>query len=56
MRSVTTTQAWFWSREWQAKEREADEDYAAGRFDRFENDDDFIAELERRMKSPDANT
>jgi len=53
---VDPSQAWFWSPEWQAKEREADEDYAAGRFDRFESDEEFIAELEQRMKRADANT
>lgn len=28
---VDRDQAWFWSREWQEKEREADEDIRAGR-------------------------
>ena len=39
-------QWWFWTPEWQAKEREADEDYAAGRTRKFANGDDFVAELE----------
>ncbi|MHB8860002.1 MAG: AbrB/MazE/SpoVT family DNA-binding domain-containing protein [Thermoleophilia bacterium] len=30
--SVDRTQAWFWTPEWQAGEREADEDLKAGRF------------------------
>ncbi len=28
---IPRDQAWFWTREWQEKEREADEDIAAGR-------------------------
>ena len=39
-------QWWFWTPEWQAKEREADEDLAAGRTRRFANGDEFMAELE----------
>ncbi|MFH1151385.1 MAG: AbrB/MazE/SpoVT family DNA-binding domain-containing protein [Actinomycetota bacterium] len=30
--SVDRSQAWFWTPEWQAGEREADEDLKAGRF------------------------
>ena len=42
-------QWWFWTPEWQAKEREADEDYAAGRFTRYESDDEFRAALVSRL-------
>lgn len=45
-------QAWFWTEEWQRKEREADEDIAAGRVTRFLSDDEFNAELERRANQP----
>ena len=38
-------QAWFWSPEWQAGEREADEDLASGRTEVFDTDEDF----ERRL-------
>ena len=41
-------QAWFWTEEWQKKEREADEDVAAGRMTRYFSDEEFTAELERR--------
>ena len=41
-------QWWFWTEEWQKKEREADEDIAAGRISRFYSDEEFTAELERR--------
>ena len=37
---IDPAQAWFWTPEWQAREREADEDIRAGRvkrFDRLEN-------------------
>jgi bifunctional DNA-binding transcriptional regulator/antitoxin component of YhaV-PrlF toxin-antitoxin module len=37
-------QRWFWSERWQQMEREADEDYAAGRWKRFNNIEDFIAD------------
>lgn len=38
-------QAWFWTDEWQAKEKEADEAIAKGKFIDFENVDDLIKEL-----------
>jgi hypothetical protein len=44
-------QAWFWSSEWQAGEREADEDLTTGRSEVFDSDEDF----ERRLAQvPDA--
>ena len=52
---IDPTQAWFWTPEWQAKEREADEDIAAGRFTRFESDEEFLAALEAGLKPPDAD-
>ena len=56
MKVIDATQAWFWTPEWQAKEREADEDIAAGRVERFESDEEFLAALEARMKPLDADT
>ena len=38
-------QEWFWTSEWQAAEREAEEDLAAGRVETFDNDADFLASL-----------
>lgn len=38
-------QEWFWTAEWQAAEREAEADLAAGRVERFDNDADFLASL-----------
>jgi hypothetical protein len=38
-------QEWFWSEEWQAAEREAEADLVEGRFETFDNDEDFLANL-----------
>ena len=38
-------QAWFWTNEWQAGEREAEADLAAGRYQVFDTMDDLIADL-----------
>jgi len=45
LKSIRADQAWFWTPEWQAKEREADEDIAAGRVTRYMNDDEFFDSL-----------
>jgi hypothetical protein len=42
---IPADQAWFWTERWQAGEREADEDIAAGRVTTFEDVDAFIAHL-----------
>ncbi|MFL5833896.1 MAG: hypothetical protein ACJ76B_07940 [Solirubrobacterales bacterium] len=52
---IDPEQAWFWTREWQQREREADKDLAAGRSSRFENDEDFLAALDERTKPLDAD-
>lgn len=52
---IDPEQAWFWTQEWQQREREADDDLAAGRVTRFENDDEFLAALDERMKPLDAD-
>lgn len=48
-------QAGFWTRDWREKEREADEDLAAGRVTRYEDDKDFLAALDERTKPLDAD-
>lgn len=53
---IDPEQAWFWTREWQAKEREADEDIAAGRGTVYEGDEEFLAALDERMKPLDADS
>jgi hypothetical protein len=42
---IDPEQAWFWTEEWQAKEREADKDLREGRYEEFDNLDDFINSL-----------
>lgn len=45
--AVPADQAWFWTPEWQEKEREADEDLSAGRRSRFQTGDEFLAHLDQ---------
>jgi len=44
-RLVDRDQAYFWTREWQEGEREADEDIRMGRLKIFDSVDELIAEL-----------
>jgi AbrB family looped-hinge helix DNA binding protein len=44
--AVPADQAWFWTERWQAMEREADADIAAGRVVIVEGVDDLIAHLD----------
>jgi hypothetical protein len=41
-------QAWFWSEEWQAGEREAETDIGAGRVQVFDSMTDLLADLEQQ--------
>lgn len=50
---IDPAQAWFWTSEWQAKEREADDDLAAGRGTTFASDHELLAALEKRTKPLD---
>jgi len=45
MLPIPADQAWFWTERWQAMEREADEDIAAGRVSRAMDIDEFIEHL-----------
>jgi hypothetical protein len=47
---IDARQAWFWEPAWQAREREADADLAAGRVTRHESSADFLRALDERMK------
>ena len=47
---IDATQAWFWSPEWQAGEREADADRAAGRIEFFPSEGEFLGALRARAK------
>lgn len=42
---VPRSQAWFWRPDWQAAEREADEDREAGRVTSFGSDEEFLTSL-----------
>lgn len=53
---IDPEQAGFWTREWSDKEREADEDVAAGRGTRFQGDEEFLAALDERSKPLDADS
>ena len=43
---IDATQAWFWTPEWQAGEREADADRGAGRSESFTSGDEFLGALQ----------
>jgi AbrB family looped-hinge helix DNA binding protein len=47
---IDSTQAWFWSPDWQAGEREADADRDAGRVESFTSGQGFLAALNARSK------
>jgi AbrB family looped-hinge helix DNA binding protein len=51
---VDRDQAWYWSPEWQAAEREADLDIKAGRTARFASADEAISFLNERAERYDA--
>lgn len=46
---IDKSQAYFWTEEWQKRERQADEDKKAGRIESFDSVDDLIADLHRRV-------
>lgn len=43
---IDSTQAWFWTPEWQDGEREASADIAEGRVEHDRDDESFLASLE----------
>jgi hypothetical protein len=51
MYTLNPEQAWFWTEEWQRKEREADEDIASGRTRFHAGTEDFFAALDARRAS-----
>ena len=42
---IDPEQAWFWTPEWQANERDADRDYAEGRFTTYYSTEEFLDSL-----------
>ena len=51
---VRPDSAYFWTREWQAGEREADEDIRAGRLTSFDNAEDAMEYLRNLANEDDA--
>jgi hypothetical protein len=52
---VDPDQTWFWTPEWQRREHEAEADKAASRTDRYDSNEDFLAALDERSGSSDAD-
>ncbi|MGH9861395.1 MAG: AbrB/MazE/SpoVT family DNA-binding domain-containing protein [Candidatus Acidiferrales bacterium] len=50
MAMIPRDQLWFWTPEWQAGEREADEDIKAGRVEAFDSAEELIRSLRRARK------
>jgi bifunctional DNA-binding transcriptional regulator/antitoxin component of YhaV-PrlF toxin-antitoxin module len=44
--AVDADQRWFWTERWQNMEREADDDFRAGRHATFDTAEDFLADLD----------
>jgi hypothetical protein len=42
---IDPSQEWFWTKKWQLEEREVDRELEAGRYEKFNNIDDFIESL-----------
>ncbi len=45
IKAINKSEAWFWSKEWQAGERQVDEDLKAGRYTDYSNPKDFLDSL-----------
>ncbi|MBU4481699.1 AbrB/MazE/SpoVT family DNA-binding domain-containing protein [Patescibacteria group bacterium] len=42
---ISKDQSWFWTKEWQEKENEADESFRKGKYKEFKNVKDLIKDL-----------
>jgi AbrB family looped-hinge helix DNA binding protein len=51
---IPRDQAWFWTEEWQAGEREADRELTEGSQGRIFTDEEFLEALERGIDNPEA--
>ena len=47
-RLIDKSQAWYWTKEWQEAEKEADEDIEAGRVKTFDSVEGLLEDLDRR--------
>lgn len=48
--SYSTSESWFLTEEWQAKEREADNDFKCGAFDTVDTIDELLALFDAKEK------
>lgn len=46
-KAIDARQAWFWTKEWQDAEKEAEEDIRSGRVKRFKNAQELIKDLDK---------
>ncbi len=46
-KTIDAQQAWFWSKEWQEGEKEAQSDLATGKVKKFKNVEALIADLDK---------
>jgi AbrB family looped-hinge helix DNA binding protein len=49
---IDATQAWFWTKEWQEGEREADTDLAGDRLENVGSGEELLTALGSRAKAP----
>lgn len=48
--SLDVDESWFWTEEWQAGEKEAEEDFKAGRYQEFDTIDSLLTYLHAEKK------
>lgn len=53
--AIFDDQSWYWTPEWQATEKEADDDFAAGRVHRSENVNDALKLLHQQADKADGD-
>ncbi len=46
-KTIDAEQAWFWAKEWQEAEKEAEADIKAGKVKKFKNVEDLIKDLDK---------
>lgn len=46
-KTIDAEQAWFWTKEWQEAEKEAEADLRAGRVKKFKNVEELIKDLDK---------
>lgn len=46
-KTIDAKQSWFWSKEWQEQEKEAEEDLMAGKVKKFKSVEELIKDLDK---------